>query len=115
MGSGSGPRAAGATAFRTPPPRSRSAARRTRRQRTCSGRSALPGARSTPAPGRAARARSARIIHAIADGLERRKEEIRRLVVAEAGAAPLTHDMQVEQPIRMLRHYAELVLGFDFE
>ena len=64
---------------------------------------------------RSSRQERARVINAIADGLERRKEEIRRLVVAEAGAAPLTHDMQIEQPIRMLRHYAELVLGFDFE
>jgi acyl-CoA reductase-like NAD-dependent aldehyde dehydrogenase len=57
----------------------------------------------------------ARVLTAIADGMERRKEEIRSLVVAEAGAAPLTHDIQVEQPIRMMRRYAELALGFEFE
>src|SRR5262249_35071792 len=27
----------------------------------------------------------------------------------------LTHDIQIEQPINMLRHYAELALAFDFE
>jgi acyl-CoA reductase-like NAD-dependent aldehyde dehydrogenase len=57
----------------------------------------------------------ARVLHRIADGLERRKEEMRRLLVAEAGATWITHDIQVEQPIRMLRHYADLALSFEFE
>src|SRR5213594_3618903 len=50
----------------------------------------------------------ARVLHAIADGIERRKEEMRQLLIAEAGATWLTHDIQVEEPIRLLRHYAEL-------
>src|SRR2546428_4168585 len=57
----------------------------------------------------------ARVLNAIADGMERRKEELRQLVIAEAGATYLTHDIQVEQPIRLMRHYAELALTFDFE
>src|SRR5438093_5906834 len=57
----------------------------------------------------------ARVLTAIADGMERRKEELRQLVIAEAGATYLTHDIQIEQPIRMMRHYAELALTFDFE
>src|SRR6059036_3155644 len=57
----------------------------------------------------------ARVLNAIADGMERRKEELRQMLIAEAGATYLTHDIQLEQPIRMLRNYAELALTFDFE
>jgi aldehyde dehydrogenase (NAD+) len=64
---------------------------------------------------RSSRDERARVLRALADAVERRKEELRRLLVAEVGAAPITHDVQLEQPIRMLRHYAELVLGFEFE
>ena len=64
---------------------------------------------------RSSRQDRARVLNAIADGMERRKEEMRQLLIAEAGATWLTHDIQVEQPIRMLRHYAELALTFDFE
>ncbi len=57
----------------------------------------------------------ARVLGAIADGMERRKEELRQLVIAEAGATWMTHDIQIEQPLNMIRHYAELALSFDFE
>jgi len=57
----------------------------------------------------------ARALTAIADGMERRKEELRQQLIAEAGATWLTHDIQLEQPINLLRHYAELALTFDFE
>src|SRR2546422_275319 len=57
----------------------------------------------------------ARVLNAIADGMERRKEELRQLVIAEAGATYLTHEIQLEHPINMMRHYAELALTFDFE
>jgi acyl-CoA reductase-like NAD-dependent aldehyde dehydrogenase len=67
-----------------------------------------------PWPGTSRRDR-ARVLGAIADGMERRKEELRQLLVAEAGATWITHDIQIEQPIRMLRHYAELATSFDFE
>src|SRR5439155_1219066 len=55
------------------------------------------------------------VLTAVADGMERRKEELRQMLIAEAGATYLTHDIQLEQPIRMLRNYAELALTFDFE
>src|SRR6184192_1095528 len=64
---------------------------------------------------RSSRQERARVITAIADGMERRKEELRQMLIAEAGATYLTHDIQIEQPIRMMRNYAELALGFDFE
>jgi aldehyde dehydrogenase (NAD+) len=67
-----------------------------------------PWPRTTPAE-------RARVLLKIADGIERRKEEVRQLLIAEAGATWLTHEIQVEQPINMLRHYAELVQGFEFE
>jgi len=57
----------------------------------------------------------ARALETIADAMERRKEEMRQLVIAEAGATWLTHDIQIEQPIRLLRHYADLARSFDFE
>ena len=64
---------------------------------------------------RSSRQERARVITAIADGMERRKEELRQMLIAEAGATYLTHDIQLEQPIRLLRNYADLALTFDFE
>jgi aldehyde dehydrogenase (NAD+) len=57
----------------------------------------------------------ARVLNVIADAMERRKEEMRQLLIAEAGATWMTHEIQVEAPIRLLRHYAELALTFPFE
>jgi aldehyde dehydrogenase (NAD+) len=64
---------------------------------------------------RSSRADRARVLNKIADGLESRKEEMRQLLIAEAGATWLTHDIQVEQPIALLRNYAELAETFHFE
>src|SRR5881296_4340837 len=64
---------------------------------------------------RSSRHDRARVLTAIADGMERRKEELRQMLIAEAGATYLTHDIQLEQPIRLLRNYADLALTFDFE
>jgi len=64
---------------------------------------------------RSSRHDRARALNAIADAMERRKEEMRQLLIAEAGATWLTHDIQIEQPINLLRHHAELALGFEFE
>jgi acyl-CoA reductase-like NAD-dependent aldehyde dehydrogenase len=56
-----------------------------------------------------------RVLHAIADAIEKRKEEMRALLIAEAGACYVSHDVQVEWPIRHLRNYADLALSFPFE
>jgi predicted outer membrane repeat protein len=64
---------------------------------------------------RSSRQDRARVLRVIADGMERRKEELRAMVIAEAGATWLTHQIQIEQPIEMLRNYAELALSFEFE
>src|SRR5512132_1756390 len=42
---------------------------------------------------RTSRRDRARVLEAIADGMERRKEELRAILVAEAGAAWLTHQI----------------------
>jgi len=57
----------------------------------------------------------AKILEKIADVMERRKEEMRALVVAEAAATYLTHGVQIEAPIEHLRHWAELARRFEFE
>src|SRR5262245_64892243 len=54
---------------------------------------------------RATRDDRARAILRIADAMERRKEEMRQLLIAEVGASWLTHGMQVEAPIEHLRHW----------
>ena len=56
-----------------------------------------------------------RILLAIADGLERRKEELRSLLITAAGAEWVTHMIQLETPIELCRHYADLALRFEFE
>jgi len=57
----------------------------------------------------------ARVLHAIADALEARKEEMRAILIAEAGACWVSHDTQVEWPIRHFRTYADLAIQFPFE
>ncbi|HWP65914.1 MAG TPA: aldehyde dehydrogenase family protein [Candidatus Limnocylindria bacterium] len=57
----------------------------------------------------------AKAIERIADAMERRKEEMRALVIAEAGATHLTHGVQVDLPVEHMRHWAELARTFPFE
>ena len=51
----------------------------------------------------------------IADAMERRKEEMRQLLIAEAAATYVEHGIQVEQPIALLRACAAQALRFPFE
>jgi len=60
-----------------------------------------PWPRSTPRE-------RARAIDRIADGLERRKEELRAILVAETGATYMTHEVQLEAPIQFMRNFASL-------
>jgi aldehyde dehydrogenase (NAD+) len=64
---------------------------------------------------RSSRHDRARVLHRIADALVARKEECRALLIAEAAACWVSHDVQVEWPIRHLRNYADLVFQFPFE
>src|SRR5262245_7929809 len=56
-----------------------------------------------------------RAIMRIADALERRKEEMRQLLVQEAAATYIEHGIQVDAPIAQARAYADLALRFEFE
>jgi len=64
---------------------------------------------------RSSRDDRARALLRIADAMERRKEEMRQLLIAEAGATWVTHPMQVDSPIEHLRHWADIVRSYDFE
>jgi acyl-CoA reductase-like NAD-dependent aldehyde dehydrogenase len=55
------------------------------------------------------------VLHRIADGIERRKDEFRAVLVAAHGAEFVTHGPQLDQPIQLIRNYAELARGYGFE
>jgi len=55
------------------------------------------------------------VLHRIADGIERRKEEFRDILVRAHGAAALTHSHQLDQPIELVRNYAEIASRYAFE
>ncbi len=57
----------------------------------------------------------ARIIRKLVDGLAARKEEIRSMLVAMAGAEWITHGIQVDTPLELLGSYADLAESFDWE
>src|SRR5262245_54547506 len=67
-----------------------------------------PWPRSTPRE-------RARAIDRIADGVERRKEEFRAILVAETGATFMTHVVQLDAPIQFLRNFASLAESFAFD
>ncbi|MEA2625385.1 MAG: aldehyde dehydrogenase [Candidatus Binatota bacterium] len=56
-----------------------------------------------------------KVLLAIADGVERRKEELRSVLVSAAGAEYVTHGIQLDVPIELLRLYADLALRFELE
>ncbi len=64
---------------------------------------------------RSSREERARVLLRIADVLERRKEEMRQLLIEEAAATYVTHPVQVDQPIAFLHHWADLARTFEFE
>ena len=57
----------------------------------------------------------AHFIRRIADGLEKRKEKLREILIAEAGAESFLLPAQLDNPISALFGYADLALRFDFE
>src|SRR6185436_17503695 len=97
------PRAGPSTRCRIRPPRRSSGRLPTRASRTSRRRSP----RSTPRE-------RARAIDRIADGFERRKEELRAILVAETGATYMTHEVQLEAPIQFMRNFASLAESFQF-
>src|SRR6185295_4295830 len=67
-----------------------------------------PWRRSTPGDRR-------KVLLRVADELERRKEEVREQLVVAAGAEYVTHGIQLDKPIELLRLYADLAISFPFE
>ncbi|MFP6686153.1 MAG: aldehyde dehydrogenase family protein, partial [Polyangiaceae bacterium] len=68
--------------------------------------------------GFAASARETRCsqLHAIADGLEARADELSMLIASEVGMPlPMTRAIQVAGPIAAVRYYAELLERYPFE
>jgi aldehyde dehydrogenase (NAD+) len=64
---------------------------------------------------RATRADRARVLRRLIDGLEKRREQIRELLVTMAAAEYVTHWAQLDKPFELLTSYADLALTFDFE
>jgi aldehyde dehydrogenase (NAD+) len=67
-----------------------------------------PWPRTTP------RERSA-VLQRLLDALEKRKDELRRLLVSTAAAEYVGHAVQLETPFELLANYAELVRSYQFE
>ena len=67
-----------------------------------------PWARTTPKD-------RAQVLRHLVDGLERRKEEIRQLLVAACAAEYITHPIQLDIPLDLLANYADLATSFEFE
>ena len=58
----------------------------------------------------------ARLLSALADGIEARKDEIAALISSEMGTPlPFAVAVQVGNPVNVLRSYADLLAGYDFE
>ncbi len=57
----------------------------------------------------------AKVLWTLVDRLNRRKEDIRSLLVSMGGAAWITHPIQLDTPIGLLAQYAEWAEKFPFE
>ena len=57
----------------------------------------------------------AAVLRRLVDALEKRKEELRELLITTAAAEYVTHWVQLDKPYELLAHYADLALSFDFE
>ena len=64
---------------------------------------------------RAARMDRRNVLYAIADGLERRKDDARRMLLSAAGVPQAMIGVQLDKPIEMLRWYGDLAVKFDAE
>jgi acyl-CoA reductase-like NAD-dependent aldehyde dehydrogenase len=67
-----------------------------------------PWPRSTPKE-------RAAVIRRLIDGLERRKEQLRELLISMAAAEYVSHPIQVDFPFALLAGYADLATSFAFE
>jgi len=67
-----------------------------------------PWARTTPKD-------RAKVLRTLIDGLEKRKEELRQLLVSMCAAEYISHPIQLDMPLDLLRNYADLAAAFEFE
>jgi acyl-CoA reductase-like NAD-dependent aldehyde dehydrogenase len=67
-----------------------------------------PWTRTTPAD-------RAKVLRRLIDGLEKRKEQIRALLITTAAAEYVTHTVQLETPFELLANYVDLVTSYHFE
>jgi acyl-CoA reductase-like NAD-dependent aldehyde dehydrogenase len=57
----------------------------------------------------------AKMIRRIIDGMEKRKEKLRQLLITAAAAEYVSHPIQLDMPFELLANYADLALSFEFE
>jgi aldehyde dehydrogenase (NAD+) len=57
----------------------------------------------------------AKVLRRLLDGLQKRKEDIRTLLIRMAAAEYVTHPIQLDMPLEMLANYADLATSFEFE
>jgi aldehyde dehydrogenase (NAD+) len=57
----------------------------------------------------------AKVLRRLIDGLEKRKEEIRQLLITMCAAEWVTHPIELDMPFDLLRTYADLAATFEFE
>ncbi|MBI1817381.1 MAG: aldehyde dehydrogenase family protein [Deltaproteobacteria bacterium] len=57
----------------------------------------------------------AKMIRRIIDGMEKRKEDLRQLLIIAAAAEYVSHPIQLDLPFELLANYADLALSFEFE
>ena len=67
-----------------------------------------PWARTTPKD-------RAKVLRQLIDALERRKEELRQLLITMCAAEHITHPIQLDLPLALLGNYADLAASFAFE
>jgi acyl-CoA reductase-like NAD-dependent aldehyde dehydrogenase len=56
-----------------------------------------------------------RLIRRIIDGMEKRKEDLRQLLISAAAAEYVSHPIQLDMPMQLMANYADLALSFEFE
>jgi len=57
----------------------------------------------------------AKVLRRLIDGLQRRKDEIRDLLISMCAAEYVTHPIQIDIPFELLANYADLATSFEFE
>src|SRR5206468_5921233 len=55
----------------------------------------------------------AKVLRTLIDGLEKRKEELRQLLVSMCAAEYISHPIQLDMPLDLLRNYADLAASFE--